>query len=501
MNYSHSLQILNLIDKLLEKDLESDAKKLSAHLESKAHTLYENAFNKHETADSWRASRSEWDFVNTIKGIASVLNSDDGADKIKQELSVLSKTVKECCPKIKVAFFTQEYFVWPSFQTIWEHCEENDECDTRLVYVYSNEKNKPLKDENYFKNIYEYKSGGYPIMEMSDFKLDNECPDIVFYMKPYIFRGCPEKFYVNEIEKHTPYTAFISYCLDVQGGKKLLKFFYQMPAFYHMWRIIAYSKYYKGMIEKYGYRNGDNAVLLGHPKMDFTYKALVKREFIKPEWEKKIKGRPVVLWNSHFSIEKEGGVGTYFIWKDTIFNYFASNKDIVLLWRPHPIFWQSITWQSGYNKVEFEKFLDDLRNSDNVIVDDSGDYRYAFSMSDALISDAATFLVEYCAAGQPVLYTPKENGEFIINEDYLAGIESATTSEQIVDFLNRAKNKDVTGKEERLAAFKEQFGEADGNNGRRIYEYLVNKMKADCAVRAEQLINGYEEVSEANGLE
>ena len=67
MNYSHSLQILNLIDKLLEKDLESDAKKLSAHLESKAHTLFENAVYKHVTADSWRASRSEWDFVNTIK--------------------------------------------------------------------------------------------------------------------------------------------------------------------------------------------------------------------------------------------------------------------------------------------------------------------------------------------------------------------------------------------------------------------------------------------------
>ncbi len=488
MNYSHSLQIINVIDILLKKNLRVNGRKEAANIKHKADVLAAQAYNKHESARTWCASKSEWDYINALKGIADILKH---SKQISSDLQELRDKIKSDMPKLKVAFFTQEFFVWPSFQTVWEHCQTVEDCETRLIYVYSNGKNKPLKDENYFKNIFEYKSAGYPIMEMSDFRLDNECPDIVFYMKPYfILRACPEKFYVNEIVKHTPYTAFISYCLDVQGGKKLLKFFYGMPAFHHMWKIIAYSHYYKGMIERYGYRNGDNAVLLGHPKFDFTYKALVKREFKNLEWEKKINGRPVVLWNSHFSVEKNGGVGTYFIWKDTIFNYFKEHKDIVLLWRPHPIFWQSITWQPGFNKVEFDEFLKELRESDNVIVDDSGDYRNAFSMSDALISDAATFLVEYCAAGQPVLYTPKQTGEFIINEDYLKSIESATTEKGIISFLERARKRNVRGKKKRLEHFKAQFGESDGQNGRRIYEYLVSEMEKDCAKRAAEIVNG-----------
>ena len=68
------------------------------------------------------------------------------------------------------------------------------------------------------------------------------------------------------------------------GGNKLLKFFYGMPAFYRMWKVVAYSRYYYSMMKKYGFRNGDNAVLLGHPKFDFTYRALVKREFQNKEW-------------------------------------------------------------------------------------------------------------------------------------------------------------------------------------------------------------------------
>ena len=489
MNYSQSLQILNVIDKVLNKDLSVNAAELSDNIRKISDVRCNHALKKVETPESWRATKSEWDFINSLRGIAEILSGD--ADLIEEELSKLKDSIKESMPPLKFAFFTQEYFVWPSFQTVWEHCEAQENCDTRLVYVYSNGKGKLLKDENYFKNVFEYRNNGYPIMEMTDFSMDKESPDIVLYMKPYfILRACPEKFYVNEIEKHTPYTAFISYCLDVQGGNKLLKFFYGMPAFHHMWKIIAYSRYYKSMIKKFGYRNGDNAPLLGHPKFDFTYKALVKREYKNPEWEKKIKGRPVVLWNSHFSVQEDGGVGTYFTWKDTIFSYFANNKDVVLLWRPHPIFWQTITQQPGYNREEFEAFLTDLNNSDNVIVDKTGDYRYAFSMSDALISDAATFLVEYCAAGQPVLYTPKENGEFIINEDYLVGIESATTSEEIIDFLNRAKTNDTRGKEERLSHFREQFGESDGKNGQRIYEYLVSEMEEDCRKRAQDIVDG-----------
>ena len=491
MNYSQSEELKHLIGILLENVSTHDSRELGAGLKQYVDEKVKDVLSKQNTVDTWAATKSELAYVNTLKGIVKALAQGD--PKYSAEyLTSVRDSIEAVKPPVKVAFFTQEYFVWPSFQSIWEHCSGRDDCETRLVYVYSNGKGRPLYDENYYKNVFEYRENGYPLLEMTGFSLEEESPDIVFYMKPYYYlRACPPKFYVDEISKHTPYTAFISYCLDVQGGNKLLKFFYGMPAFYRMWKVVAYSRYYYSMMKKYGFRNGDNAVLLGHPKFDFTYRALVKREFQNKEWAEKIAGRPVVLWNSHFSVEENGGVGTYFIWKDTIFNYFKRNKDIVLLWRPHPIFWQTIRQQPGFDLGDFTEFLNSLRASDNVIVDDSSDYRYAFSMSDALISDAATFLVEYCGAGQPVLYTPKKNGEFIINEDYLRGIDSAETAEDILAFLDNVKKQDNKDKDKRIALFKEQFGESDGRNGERIYNHLLEAMKEECRNRAEAVFEKY----------
>lgn len=490
MNYSYSLQVVCSINQILTHLENTESSVLALRIKCFVDERIKEALNKTNTKTTWETTTSEWEYITTLKGIVHTLENNKPCD-IPNILISLREKITEDMPPVKIAFFTQEYYVWPSFQSIWEYCQSQNDCETRLVYVYSNGAKKPLKDENYYRNIFEYRNNGYPLMEMTDFHLDRESPDIVFYMKPYYeLRACPPKFYVNEIIKHTPYTVFISYCLDVQGGNKLIRFFYGMPAFFHMWIIIAYSRYYESMMKQYGYRNGENAVRLGHPKFDFTYRALVKREFQRPEWAKKIKGRSVVLWNTHFSVEANGGVGTYFIWKDTIFGYFQNNKDIVLLWRPHPIFWQTISQQPGFNSQEFSQFLDNLRASDNVIVDDTSDYRFAFSMSHALISDAATFLVEYCGTGQPVLYTPKETGEFIINEDYLKGIETATTREQIIGFLDRVKKHDKTGAEKRQTYFREQFGESDGKNGQRIYEHIIKAMIEDCQNRAIKLVSG-----------
>lgn len=486
MNYTQTNQALEIIRLALDAKSADERRLFADRLTERLNVRKKEALKHKDTPTTWRTTDSEWEFIHVTEVIADALKSDGDT---RESLSATMEMLNQRMPPLRVAFFAQEFFLWPSFQTIWEYMNTLENVEATLIYVYSNGAGVPLKDEKYLRNIEEYREAGYPIIEMEEYDLTVQSPDLVFYMKPYLeLRGCPPKFFAKEVSQHTPYTAFVSYCMDVQGGSVLVRYFYAMPAFFYMWRIIGYSQFYMDMIKRYGFRNAENAVLIGHPKFDCTHKALVERAYQHEDWKEKIAGRPVLLWNTHFTIEEGQGVGTYLVWKDMMFEYFEHHHDIVLLWRPHPIFWESIRKHKGFNEEEFSAFLEELRSRDNVIVDDTSDYRYAFSMSDALVSDAATFLVEFGATGLPVLYTEKAGGEFIINEDYLSSVETATDAETITAFLERVRRRDTSDQEDKRNRFEEMFGKCDGNNGRRIGEYLLGEMEADCVDRAKRMI-------------
>ena len=67
-----------------------------------------------------------------------------------------------------------------------------------------------------------------------------------------------------------------------------------------------------------------------------------------------------------------------------------------------PLFWESVKKEPGVDGREFDQFVKEMAEQGNIIVDAHGDYRCSFAMSDALISDATTFLGEYNATGRDV---------------------------------------------------------------------------------------------------
>ena len=426
----------------------------------------------------------EIELLLELQEIAKLLQNADSPEIVRAALHDMVADLEVRKRPIKIAFFTHEFSLWPSYQTIWEACGPDVEKDLVLVYAWE----RPAQEKDVEDMIAPYREAGYSIRWMDEYDPAAESPDIVFYMKPYQgFRACPGKYYINEVEKVTPYTVFVSYCLDVQGGEMLQEFFYGQPFFYHVWRIIGYSDYYRRKMIERGYRDAENVVTLGHPKFDVAHDLAVKKSYVNPEWERKIRGRKVVLWNSHFTVEPGKGVGTYFRWKDTIFNYFRNHRNLVLLWRPHPLFWESVIKTPGVDPVEFKQFVCELNQQDNVIVDQGGDYRYSFCMSDALISDAATFLVEYSASGNPVLYTIKEDGERVCNDDYLVGMQTAYSAEDITAFLDGVENgSSAKGAGERIAQFEKIFGTSDGTVGKQILEYVLQEVNANICRRAER---------------
>lgn len=419
-----------------------------------------------------------------IQSIFSMIKQCNNLHNVMDALEKAEQMLMQETKRLKIAFIVQEFALWPSFQSIWEACE--DDVDKDIVFVYTRE--KPLTDQETERFVEPYRKAGYAVKTMKEYSLQEEQPDIVFYQKPYYgFRGCPSPYYVTDANKLTPYTVFVSYCLDVQGGRELERYFYGLPFFYHVWKIIGYSEYYRSKMIQKGYRNAENVVLLGHPKFDVAYSLARGRQYFNPKWQDKIRGRVVVLWNTHFSVAPGTGVGTFLKWKDTVFDYFSKHQDIVLLWRPHPLFWESVVEYLGMSQAEFNVFVQKIAAEDNVIVDKGSDYRYAFCMSNALISDAATFLVEYAASANPILYTVKKDGEQVCNPDYLDGIRIAEETEDMLEFLDDIRLGRISKEEcqKNFEMFERTFGKCDGMVGKRILQNVMDEMEKDIKRRAQ----------------
>lgn len=438
------------------------------------------------------ASESNIALLCALHELADVIerNAADRPALLQEYLAKKTNDLKDDEKNIKIAFLTHEYSCWPSFKPIYDHLSKLEHIDAQIIVSYSINMHfaNVFYDLNFYKSMLnDYRNAGYrEAFSMYEYNIAVESPDIVFFMKPYYCRGNMPYFQVNDVEKHTPYTVYVPYCLDTQGGKELIKYFYQLAPFYHFWRIIGYSNIYKKMHARYGYRNGENVMTIGHPKFDIAYDASHARS--SNCWHDAVKGRPAVLWNTHFSIEEDVGVGTYFLYKDVVFEYFKQHNDIVLIWRPHPIFWQRIMKQSQEVVRDFKKTLNGLAKYDNIIIDKQPDYLDAFSVSTAMISDATTFLLEYRASGNPVLYTSKPGGERVSHEEYLEGIVEAEGPEDIISFLEAVRTGQTA--EMRAASvqsFNRILGHSDGRVSERICDYVLKEMDADLQRRAESL--------------
>lgn len=439
---------------------------------------------------SWGTSETELAWFRQLDGMRHLLNLPIGAEETVCRLTRDYGFLQAEALPLRVTFFCQEFDLFPSFRSVWDAMDDSEAFARHAVFVWKNDNGNPVVQQYVEENDRLYHDSGIPVEDVRDYDLTRDQPDLCFFMKPYYaLRGLPPRLQIAEVNRHTPFTVFISYCLDVQGGKKLNEFFYGMQAFYDFWKIVGYSAFYRSMTVRYGYRNGENVELLGHPKFDEIYRMQQSDRWRREEWERQIAGRPVIMWNSHFSISPGKGVGTFLRWNRLLFDYFDAHRDIVLLWRPHPIFWQTIYEEKSVDREAFDRQLQALQAQDNVIIDRYGDYHYAFAAADALISDAATFLVEFAATGKPVLYTPKPDGEGVIDQSATEHLYLGRTEEELLAYLDHVRTREDPMREARLAGFRREYGEVDGQIGIRIRDRIVEAMRQELEHRAEEAVH------------
>src|SRR5690606_37839002 len=186
------------------------------------------------------------------------------------------------------------------------------------------------------------------------------------------------------------------------------------------------------------YGNG-HVVITGHPRAEIDHTA-----FNNPHGEAiaKARGRLVIAWTPHFSVFTRRRWSSFLDYHEVIFRLFDRRPNLFLLIRPHPLLRSSLATVDGWSDEKVTEWFNSADKRENVHVDIEADYRPAFSASDALMTDAGSFLVEYLHTGKPICYL-QGNADIGLTEEVrqLSCFYPGKTEADITRFLDIVENK------------------------------------------------------------
>jgi len=429
----------------------------------------------------WDITKSDVTFIRHMKQLLALIS-----EKAKPELDTLIANLCEQAlsvseSKLKVVFLTQETYCWPSFESVYRACDQDERYTAQLVYIPFSH---PNVDEtiDYF-TVYKEKMG-LPIARHNEYSISEESPDVAFIAKPYDL--IPMQYHIDEVEKAVGRSIYVSYGLEITSYYS--EYLFGTALHNKAWRFIVYGDMVRQLALKYSKCEGRNIVAWGHPRADCYISFKEKRDSIPPEWKERIAGRKTVLWNSHQTVKPNEGYGTFFKWKDELLSFFYNNRNVFLLWRPHP-FMSRVIINDGYmTEAELKELESELISWGNVIIDKSNDYLDAVYASDAIITDGTSFCLEYLYSGNPLLLTYKplyddKTGEslesLLFEDDIFKGEYVALEQNDVTSFLEMVMKNEDPKKNERMELTRKLFTNNPEGNGEHIKNRIYDEIRSE----------------------
>lgn len=376
---------------------------------------------KKQEKNKYTTSDKAYEFC--LKKISELLSGNPTFHDVESLFQTISEFARK---RIQIVFFVEEPSCWASMESVYKAALKDKNIDSKLVYLKFSHPNADV-NEDYLQY---YKQLGYCVISHDEYCITDESPDIAIMIKPY--SGVPDGFHPSDIIEYVPRVIYIPY--GMEATTDLIKFGFQYYLQYKAWRHCAYGNIVKEFGTRYGYRNGENIVVWGHPKADYVASMGSTRSNIPDEWKRKINGRKTILWTPHHLVnENDEGTGTFLILGKKILDIMEVKHEIAFIFRPHPLLIGNLVNSGKYTEKEIEDLYNRIEKSENIIWDNSEQYYNAFCASDAIITDGTTFCIEYLYTKKPIMLTPRNMTGFYSYEDML---ESYYIAKDISDFEN-----------------------------------------------------------------
>ncbi len=305
-----------------------------------------------------------------------------------------------------------------------------------------------------------------PYMYWYDYDIREDRPDIFF-----ITYGNDGNFV--DMNKYAKYVVAIHISIVKWSNVPIEQYIRQVKRQFqvaipdvYIWDKLIYGELEnKGLIE-------DNYYLIGNPKFDVIYNSK-KNTSLNESW-KKIKGKKVFLWCTDHVYYCDNI--TFDIYAKKIIDFIYNNKDLALIFRPHPQFIDELIENNIWSRDDLHDMKEFMLQSDNLIWDDTATYELAYSCCDAILVDSECGIV--CSSlplGVPTAALLRPEKEGIAQEDIVSKLYNVRNINQLVEFFNMVISGEDPLREERKKMVEKTINHYDGKNGERIKEFVENK--------------------------
>ena len=396
-------------------------------------------------------------------------------NEISHVLYQLNQVPYHTGEKIRIVFLFQVASFWPSWESFYQACLDDDRMDVRLLFL--DETNTETVQMVTARTFLEESKIEY--IPFEEFDLGSFNPHVMVIQTPYD-NGHRIKAHWSAAWKAKGYRlVYIPYGIEISDTDKSHNMHFEQHVPENVWRLFTFNELLLKDYRKYCV-NATAVRTLGLPKFDSLYH---KENFpLDPALQERIAGRPVCLWKVHFP---------KMFWVDGVevcvtpdiheyikfAEYAASRPDVFFIFMPHPRFREPVG-EDELTELACQ-LVETLTDKENVYIDFEDDYRYSLMNADYIIVDRSAVMVEAAALGVPVLYMSSEE----YYEPLTKGVEGIVESfyqghncEDMTVFLNNCLQGIDEKKAEREAAFARDYPYFDGNAGERIKDHIIESI-------------------------
>lgn len=350
--------------------------------------------------------------INDIEGILEKIYGS-----IKDSVDEHIKVRKE------VIFLPYKVAMWDSLESVWKAAKEDPECDAYVIPIPYYEKNQ---DGSLGKMVYE--GNNYPdyvpVVDFRKYDIEKRRPDIIYIHNPYdnnnAVTSVHPNFYSERLYELTEKLVYIPYFVADRGVPKDLRV---LPGviYAHEVRVTNEKEkedYIIGMEEWIGNKSlsGDyelympkwreKFVVVGSPKYEKLNATKRDVAALPNEWKNKIyrqdgTRKKVLFYNTTIAslLTKDNMMEKI----ERTIDIMSEEEDIVLWWRPHPLYEVTIKNNKPELLERYKSIVDEYRKNNIGIFDDTADLHRAIAESDAYYGDGSSVVFLFQKAGKPVM--------------------------------------------------------------------------------------------------
>lgn len=395
-----------------------------------------------------------------------------------RKLEEICRRTKQTPMEIKIAFFPYKYSMWDSLESIWKAALKDKRCECQIIPVPYYDKGEDGKLEEFH-----YEGDSFPedipILDYRNYNIGAENPDIVYIHNPYDeynkITCIHPLFFMENLKKQGAVMVYVPYYMaSICSDFEKIGTGYKTKGTVYSDYIILQSDKLKTAYEYSGIES-EKLLVTGSPKIDKIYEMMAGEKKVKEEWQPALKDRKVLLFCS--SINDLLGYDDWLRSTNAVVDNVLADKSLALLWRPHPLLFRTMQILKKDYVKEYERICEKVREAENGVIDESGDFGDALTASDGMIGDFSSLVLQYTFSGKPVLLLRgnSEGRKMEVFCDYFSNyfLSEGTT---IKDFIEMIKDGRDERKEERVRMAKASVANADGTCGEKTHETVIQRI-------------------------